>query len=306
MKEVRKYMFTTCHQSLSYEDFIEGIKPKLVTVDSANGETDTAQVQYEVRKGLFYKACVKACQLAGYASLDECIQDTAENRTTKFETANDNNNIMVVFLDEINRCNISAVFGELITLIEDDKRLGATNEITDMILPYSQQLFGVPGNLYIIGTMNTADRSVEALDTALRRRFSFESMPPDVEVLKEEMVGEISLEPMLTKINDRIAVLLDQDHQIGHSYFLNIATETALKAVFNNKIIPLLQEYFYNDYGKIALVLGPAFVEVKTQSIIFPKGVQYNGIDEWEETHCYQLVPADKWTTASFQSIYQD
>ncbi|SFD64969.1 5-methylcytosine-specific restriction enzyme B [Chitinophaga sp. CF118] len=305
-KEIRKYIFTTCHQSLSYEDFIEGIKPKLVDGDTTDNELNTANVQYEVRKGIFYKACNKACQLAGYASLDECIQDTPDNRKAKFEIAIRENNIMVLFLDEINRCNVSAVFGELITLIEADKRLGALNEITDIMLPYSQQLFAVPGNLYIIGTMNTADRSVESLDTALRRRFSFESMPPDTAVLNEDVIDNINLGDLLTRINERIAILLDRDHQIGHSYFIGISTEDELKSVFNNKIIPLLQEYFYNDYGKIGLVLGSAFVEVRQRTVQFPKGFQYENKEELAEGVTYLLVPADKWTSKSFESIYND
>ena len=182
----------------------------------------------------------------------------------------------VLIIDEINRGNVSQIFGELITLIEDDKRLGSPEALV-VTLPYSKEKFGVPSNLYIIGTMNTADRSVEALDAALRRRFSFEEMPPDSELigtdgeLKETMgkLGEINLPSLLDIINQRIEKLLDKDHQIGHSYFISVKDLDGLKLAFQNKIIPLLQEYFFGDYGKIGLVLGKGFIEKKESTEIF-------------------------------------
>jgi len=138
-------------------------------------------------------------------------------------------------------------------------------------LPYSKEEFGVPSNLYIIGTMNTADRSVEALDAALRRRFSFEEMPPKSDLIKKlsktegilelDEFDDIDLPLLLNKINERLEKLLDKDHQIGHSYFMSVASLDDLKLAFKNKIIPLLQEYFFGDYGKIGLVLGKGFVE---------------------------------------------
>lgn len=173
---------------------------------------------------------------------------------------------VVVIIDEINRGNVSQIFGELITLIEEDKRLG-NKESLEVTLPYSKESFGVPPNLYIIGTMNTADRSVEALDTALRRRFSFEEMPPDYSLseLDYEVYG-YKASDLLRTINSRIEKLLDKDHLIGHSYFIidddkNEADEV-LKAFYKN-IIPLLQEYFFGDFGKIGLVLGNGFVTIK-------------------------------------------
>lgn len=172
----------------------------------------------------------------------------------------------VLIIDEINRGNISQIFGELITLIEEDKRIGNPEEL-EIILPYSKERFGVPKNLYIIGTMNTADRSVEALDTALRRRFSFEEIKPNPKLIFEEGAAEngvvegVDLVKLLETLNKRIEVLLDRDHQIGHSYFLPVANLKMLKSVFQNKIIPLLQEYFFGDYGKIGLTLGEGFVE---------------------------------------------
>jgi 5-methylcytosine-specific restriction protein B len=167
------------------------------------------------------------------------------------------------FIDEINRANVSSVFGELITLLEDDKRLGSENEITDIKLPYSKSGFGVPMNLHVFGTMNTADRSVEALDTALRRRFSFIEMAPqyDLPELQSEVAGT-KLGDMLYTINKRIEKLLDKDHLIGHSYFIGAGSNIEnLKVVFGNKILPLLQEYFFGDYSKIGLVLGEGFFE---------------------------------------------
>ncbi len=173
----------------------------------------------------------------------------------------------ILIIDEINRGNVSQIFGELITLIEPDKRAGM-KEALEVTLPYSKEKFSVPPNLYIIGTMNTADRSVEALDTALRRRFTFKEFPPLTEIkddqgndLMAKVLCDYSMKEILTTINSRIRILLDRDHQIGHSYFLDPANEQELMEVFNQKIIPLLQEYFYGDYAKIGLVLGTGFVE---------------------------------------------
>ncbi|MDO1514349.1 AAA family ATPase [Maribacter confluentis] len=176
---------------------------------------------------------------------------------------------IVLIIDEINRGNVSAIFGELITLIEKDKRLGADEALLAQ-LPYSKEVFGVPPNLYIIGTMNTADRSVEALDSALRRRFSFTEMPSIPSYVAEHgllvngIIDDIDLVVLLKTLNKRIEKLLDKDHTIGHSYFLKIMNIEDLKAVIGNKVIPLLQEYFFGDYGKIGLVMGNGFVDYDT------------------------------------------
>lgn len=164
-------------------------------------------------------------------------------------------------IDEINRGNVSAIFGELITLIEEDKRFGKANQ-QFVQLPYSREEFILPPNLYIIGTMNTADRSVEALDTALRRRFSFVEMLPDTTKLNGKEIHGIHLEELLTAINERIEVLVDRDHTIGHAFFINTEDINDLRFAFGNKIIPLLQEYFYGNYQKMEMVIGSAFFKI--------------------------------------------
>lgn len=335
MKE-GQIMFTTFHQSMSYEDFIEGIKPV-----KPSGEDKF--LKYDVEDGIFKKLCLHAGmnQQSNFrAAYDQFLTQTAQqgNELVEMKTpsqkifhvnvnSNDNLNLFtgsdktkqgvltaekleeyalgykvfkgwqgyangvlehlrlnfnlqvveqvedkkyVLIIDEINRGNVSSIFGELITLIEEDKRQGKP-EALEVILPYSKDKFSVPQNLYIIGTMNTADRSVEALDAALRRRFNFIEMPPryDLAELKYEYEG-IIVSDILRTINTRIEKLLDKDHQIGHSYFILGENETAEGKLINsffNSIIPLLQEYFYGDYGKIGLVLGMGFVIKKRWNI---------------------------------------
>ncbi|MDX1279193.1 EVE domain-containing protein [Oceanihabitans sediminis] len=274
-KIIKHYDFVTFHQSFAYEDFIEGIKPILPQDDAE----DTKDLGYTIEDGVFKSLCIKA--------------------------KNDPEHRYAIFIDEINRGNVSAIFGELITLIEIDKRQGAKNELS-IKLPYSKKEFSVPSNLDIYGTMNTADRSVEALDTALRRRFEFKEMMPDYSVIQKETVGGVKLSEVLEKINQRIELLIDRDHTIGHSYFVGVDTEQKLANAFNNKIVPLLQEYFYGDYGKIGLVLGKGFVEkVKNENITFAKFEYENandfktpsfvlkGMDETSVMEAVQLLLGD-------------
>ncbi len=384
-------VFTTFHQSLSYEDFIEGIKPEI---------TEGGNVIYEVKDGIFKQLCSQATALEpkdgdieiydfdkGWNDLiaeaknspnlslhtrkgeEIYVTGITDNENLKIKHKNSkldkeypilysrakklqkafpdlsavksiskafrsvipgcyytiywailnyiNNKIKeknkdidfeetknhVLIIDEINRGNVSAIFGELITLLEEDKRKGNSEHI-EVKLPYSGDNFSVPNNVYIIGTMNTADRSVEALDTALRRRFSFVEMQPNPNHEDLSEVGDVKLKKLLKTINERIEVLIDKDHQIGHSYFIGIQGLEDLKRTFKDKIIPLLEEYFYGDFGKIGLVLGEKFIEqTKYEEKVFAK-FPYEK-DFLEDKKIYHITPSKDWDEKAFKSIYE-
>ncbi len=210
----------------------------------------------------------------------------------------------VLIIDEINRGNVSQVFGEIITLMEEDKRLGAA-EALKAILPYSKENFGVPCNLHIIGTMNTADRSVEALDTALRRRFSFINIEPEPDKLKTTSDG-INLTEMLRTLNNRLSILKDSDHTIGHAWLWNVSNVDQLREVFRVKILPLLREFFYNDYEKLGLVLGDAFFELHVQvnSNVFADFSGGNGLAmQYDQSWQFRLKPVEKLTISDFKTL---
>lgn len=242
----QRYDFVTFHQSYSYEEFVEGIRPKL--------EQDSEHVSYELRPGVFRELCERA-------------------RTDPYGAR------YAIFIDEINRGNISKIFGELITLIETDKRQGAQNELS-VTLPYSRLNFTVPRNLDIYGTMNTADRSLIHIDSALRRRFTFKELMPKPELLSVVRFKnvDIDLKQLLQAMNEQIENLFDREHMIGHAYFLSgrgqLVQGAELPAIFKNKIIPLLTEYFFDDWSKVRKVLADDDKEEKMQFVRIKRTVE--------------------------------
>lgn len=258
--------FITFHQAYSYEEFVEGIKP----------ECENDNIIYTIKNGIFKEICLKA--------------------------NNDPSNNYILVIDEINRGNISKIFGELITLIEEDKRVepngeyGFENTIVKnnellVTLPYSQRKFGVPKNLYILGTMNTSDRSIASIDIALRRRFKFREMMPIVDFVAD---FGCNFKDCFELLNKRISVLLDRDHQIGHSYFINDKHQNdginGLKNIWFDSILPLLNEYFYGGWEKLQALLGQA----KNDNTSFIKRIEkisFANSYSCDEDENYDFVP---------------
>ena len=224
------------------------------------------------------------------------------DKTTLESTLDNHLKPYILIIDEINRGNISKILGELITLLEPSKRKGE-KEALEVTLPYSQEPFSVPNNLYIIGTMNTADRSIALLDTALRRRFEFIEMMPDFSKLSADCDG-VDLQKLLKVMNNRIEFLLDRERTIGHAFFIDVKNLSDLKAVFKNKILPLLQEYFYDDYAKINAVLNSnGMLESKTMS-----DMKISLSDEFvdSEKKIWTITDSSGWDIETFQTIYRN
>ncbi|MBX1886802.1 McrB family protein [Campylobacter peloridis] len=406
-------VFTTFHQSYGYEEFVEGIKPRI------DNEENSKEIEYEIKDGIFKELCQKAFknyilsiqnkdevdldklifEFANYInqnfldkgsefplenkvnikqillnSKDECrsfllggsikspqrltidivkrdysdfkngkilsfkdikpkydsqsnyhgnaiyyfmfynkLKEFENIQNENFKIKKENLKPYIIIIDEINRGNVSKIFGELITLIEPSKRIGEEEELR-VSLPYSgndfddKKGFGVPKNVYIIGTMNTADRSITSLDTALRRRFEFVEMMPDVSELFTNCEG-VNLQELLKAINTRIEYLLDREKTIGHAFFIGIDNLEKLKNVFQNKIIPLLQEYFYNDYALINVVLndnGMIFEDKKDDKYL-QKIKKLDSVNS--ERSIYNIAPFNDeiWNKIEiYQAIYDD
>ena len=248
--EEERIEFVTFHQSYGYEEFVEGLRPR--TNDGAAG-----------------------FQLA---PTDGVLKRIAERARKAPQLPH------VLVIDEINRANVSKVMGELVTLLEEDKREGASNEI-GVTLPHSHERFTLPPNLHILGTMNTADRSIALLDTALRRRFIFEEMAPDPGKLKKDVDG-IDLRVVLRTINERLEWLLDRDHLIGHAWLMGARDKAQVNGIMRNKIIPLIVEYFYDDWSKVRAVLGGGNDFVQSKKLDIPPGL---GDDAGEDRYRWTI-----------------
>ncbi len=287
---IQRFAVVTFHQSCGYEEFIEGIRAR---------SDESGNLSYPIEPGIFVRLCQRA------------NADPAHR--------------YAIFIDEINRGNISKIFGELISLIEVDKRAGMPNSLS-LQLSYSGDPFSVPANVDIIGAMNTADRSLALMDTALRRRFDFVEMMPDLSLLSGAKVKGIELEPLLENLNSRIEALYDREHTLGHAFFIPIKNaldagdeEDAfklLKIAFQKKIIPLLQEYFFDDWNKIRLVLadnqkqddGLQFVREKTEDFDTLFGNNHGLRRHDQQSTVYELEAFDQeiWNLPqAYRAIYQ-
>ncbi|MBK1735857.1 hypothetical protein CKO15_11325 [Halorhodospira abdelmalekii] len=287
-ERIKRHLTVTFHQSYSYEDFVEGIRPQT---------TENGGITYEVRDGLFKAFCQRASQ--------------------------DPRQRYALFIDEINRGNISRIFGELITLIEADKRAwwddeGQLVEGIELVLPYSGERFGVPKNLDIYATMNTADRSIALMDAALRRRFHFQELMPEPNriagsqgdgYIPDGEGGLLNLRALLGAINLRLRYLLHRDQTFGHAYFTDVKDLAALRQVMAYDIIPMLAEYFYEDWSQIRRVLadeGAAFEQqLITVTTLDPAQLFVDEDSELPEKLDYQVKPPDEMTADAFKKIYE-
>jgi len=282
---VDRFEFVTFHQSYAYEDFVEGIRPV----------TEGGTVIYEVRSGVLKRLC-----------------DRARRAPDKR---------FALFIDEINRGNVAKIFGELITLVEVDKRIrtdASGNRLAickglEVTLPYSGESFGVPANVDVIGTMNTADRSIALLDSALRRRFRFEELTPKPELLETIDDGDgnaIDLRQLLHAMNGRLSRLLHRDQTLGHSYFYHVTSFDELRRVLSREILPFLQEAFYDDWRQIRYILADQAVEEELQlvrartqsaSVLFPK------VDPAEigDGEAFEVIREDDITPDAIRKIYE-
>ena len=259
--------FITFHESYSYEEFVEGLRP----VTGESGEDSAPRFRLEPTDGVLMRIAKRA----------------QANRSEAF----------VLIIDEINRANVSKVLGELITVLEEDKRKDAPNEIS-VTLPYSNTRFTMPSNLFILGTMNTADRSIALLDSALRRRFEFEEISPDSDLLPERIEGmEVSPREVLRIMNDRLEWLLGRDHRIGHAWLMNARTREEFDHAMRRKVIPLIAEYFYNEWEKVRAVLGNTDDFVARRSLEVPPG-----IEDWTDDR-YRWSVREEFARGAYENL---
>ena len=244
-------MFVTFHQSYGYEEFVGGMRPK---------PSKSGGFELVAKKGVLQKIAHRARKNKVAAQIAGKLPDQ-----------------YVLVIDEINRANMSKVMGELITLLEEDKREGQENEVA-VRLPHSRKRFTLPANLHIVGTMNTADRSIALIDTALRRRFVFDEVAPDLKELGK--VDDIDLPAVLKAINERLEYLKDRDHLIGHAWLMKAETKAGVDEIMRRKIIPLIAEYFYDDWRKVKAVLGNTDDFVRGEALKAPPGLSDEEVDE--------------------------
>lgn len=281
LKKYGRIQMVTFHQAYGYEEFIGGIRPE---------SDENGNISYPVKPGTFVTFCEKAWK--------------------------DPDNKYVFIIDEINRGNVAKIFGELITLIEESRRIREPEETRVLIPGFEkdpvghegafayERDFGVPNNVYILGTMNTADRSLAKLDVALRRRFDFDEIMPDWNLLSDNVEG-VNLRELLKVMNKRIQFLVDREHQIGHAWLMGVTDLQSLSSVFRRKIIPLLQEYFYDDYSKIRKVLNDD--AKKDPRLVFIQRVtpEEGLFAEEEEVERYELNDDAFGESQAYQSIYK-